>query len=145
MANLDKFLQTSPTVIIAELEALRAEKDVITRKEALLEQMIDLMFQEQGPAAAELYGYRTSIAVGPLRYQIRQVLLADPERPQWLPKEVHDELVIRGNTKVTLDNVRVTMRRMGESGELERLDDENLLFRLPVPTDGPPEAGFTEL
>jgi hypothetical protein len=143
MTNMDKFLQASPTEIIAELEALRAEKDVIARKEALLEQLIDLIFQEQGPAAAELYGYRTSIAVGPLRYQIRQVLLAEPERPQWLPKEVHDELVIRGNAKVTLDNVRVTMRRMGESGELVRLDDDNLLFRLPTPT-GPPDGSPTE-
>jgi hypothetical protein len=144
MANIDKFLQTSPTEIIAELEALRVEKDIIARKEALLEQLVDLIFQEQGPAAAELYGYRTSIAVGPLRYQIRQVLLAEPERPQWLPKEVHDELVVRGNAKVTLDNVRVTMRRMGESGELERLDDDNLLFRLPVPTDNPPDGVSTE-
>jgi hypothetical protein len=144
MTNMDKFLQASPTEIIAELEALHAEKDVIARKEALLEQLIDLIFQEQGPAAAELYGYRTSIAVGPLRYQIRQVLLAEPERPQWLPKEVHDELVVRGNAKVTLDNVRVTMRRMGESGELVRLDDDNLLFRLPVPTDSPPGGSPAE-
>jgi hypothetical protein len=144
MTIMDNFLQASPTEIIAELEAIRAEKDVIARKEALLEQLIDLIFQEQGPAAAELYGYRTSIAVGPLRYQIRQVLLAEPERPQWLPKEVHDELVIRGNDKVTLDNVRVTMRRMGESGELVRLDDDNLLFRLPLPMDGPSGRSSTE-
>jgi hypothetical protein len=144
MTNVDKFLQTSPTEIIAELEALRTEKDVIARKEALLEQLIDLIFQEQGPAAAELYGYRTAIAVGPLRYQIRQVLLAEPERPQWLPKEVHDELIVRGNAKVTLDNVRVTMRRMSESGELKRLDDDNLLFRLPGPTDSPPDEHSAE-
>lgn len=133
MTNIDKILDTSPTEIIRELEALRAEKDVIARKETLLEQLIELMFQQGDEASEELASYRTSIAVGPLRYQIRQVLLAGDKGEPWVPKEVHDELIVRGNKAVTLDNVRVTMKRMVESGELERPDPDNaLIFRLPI-------------
>jgi hypothetical protein len=133
MTNIDSLLQASPTAIIAELEALRAEREVVARKETLLEQLIEIMFQRGDEAADELAAYRTSVAVGPLRYQIRQVLLAGAQNENWLPKQVHDELIVRGNKTVTLDNTRVSMKRMAERGELERPDpDSPLVFRLPV-------------
>lgn len=57
------------------------------------------------------------------RQAITQVLLTDPARV-WLPSEVRDALAAQGIDS-TAAAVRVTLRRMGDDGELERPPDGN--------------------
>jgi hypothetical protein len=130
VTRLDDFLNTPPQELIAELVSLRAAKQALERRETILENVADLIIEAGGDAASELASYRTSVAVGPIRYQIRQVLLAQPEKRVWIPKEVHDELAVRGNMDVSIDNVRVTMRRMVQAGELAKAS-KSMQYELP--------------
>jgi len=82
-----------------------------------------MLAKQGGPAAGEIAALGGAAGIGPLRNQILQVLESrreeeNPANLMMVPKDVHDELVGRGNRSVTLDNVRVTMKRMADSNEL---------------------------
>jgi SpoVK/Ycf46/Vps4 family AAA+-type ATPase len=142
MSSIDKLLQTPLPELVADLKALRDERAVTERKEAMLEQTLDMIIEQRGEEAAnEIAALGGSAGIGSLRNQILQVIALTREkgRPTSLalvPKEVLDTLVERGNRKVTLDNVRVTMKRMFDSGELERpIAGRDLLYALPGTAD----------
>jgi hypothetical protein len=142
MSSLDQLLQTNPVDLVTNLKALRAERAGIESKEALLEQLIEVLTRQGGPIADEVAALGGSAAIGPLRNQITQVLLAQWDEGLFfmIPQAVHDELVNRGNTRVKLDNVRQTMVRMADAKELERPKPDALLFGLPGALDAMPQA-----
>jgi hypothetical protein len=83
--------------------------------------------------ADEVAALGASIAIGPLREQIRQVLLSRQDENEYfmVPQEVQKELIIRGNRSVTIDHVRTTMKRMADSDELLRPQPNAVLYALP--------------
>ena len=138
MSSIDKLLQTPLPELVADLKALRDERAVTERKEAMLEQTLDMIIEQRGEEAAnEIAVLGGSAGIGSLRNQIVQVLASKreqgaPASVALVPKEVLDTLAERGNRKATLDNVRVTMKRMFDSGELERpITGESLIYALP--------------
>ena len=133
MSSLDRLLETPPAELIADLKALRDERAVLEGKEGVIEQLLEMLAQQGGDVANEIAALGASVAIGALRNQILQVLLSKQEEnePLLAPAGVHAELNARGNRKVTLDNVRVTMKRMADDGELERPRPDALLFGLP--------------
>lgn len=142
MSSIDEFLQTPLPGLVADLKALRDERAILERKEALLEQTLDMIIEQGGEEAAnEIAVLGGSAGIGSLRNQIVQVLASkrgsgDPGSIALVPKEVLDTLMERGNRKATLDNVRVTMKRMFDSGELERpITGESLIYALPGTAD----------
>ncbi len=102
-------------------------------KEAVLEQLLEMRSREGGAVADEITALGAAVGIGPLRNQIAHVLAAKREENMSLmvPRAVQDELITRGNRTVTLDNVRVTMKRMADTGELLRPDPDSLLYGLP--------------
>jgi hypothetical protein len=142
MSNLDQLLQTQPAELVADLKRLRDERVVIERKEAVLQQILEMLVQEGGKTAEEIAALGGSAGIGSLRNQIVQALEAKQEESEFVvvPKEVHAALVALGNRTVTLDNVRVTMKRMVESNELEVPFPEthSLLYALPGAVDAFP-------
>jgi hypothetical protein len=141
MSNLDNLLQTPPSELVTDLKTLRDERGVTEGKEAVLEQLLEMRSREGGTIADEIAALGAAVGIGPLRNQIAHVLTT--RRGEGLrlmvPKGIQDELVARGNRAVTLDNVRVTMKRMADAGELVRPDPESLLYGLPD-TPGVEEA-----
>ena len=142
MSSLDNLLQTPPAELVADLKAFRDERAVIESKEAVLEQLLEMLGNQGGAVAEEIAALGAAVGVGPLRGQIIRVLAAKREESEFflmVPKDVQQELVSRGNRTVTLDNVRVTMKRMAGAGELVRPDPDSLLYGLPD-TEGIEEA-----
>jgi hypothetical protein len=129
---LDRLLQTPPAELVSELKSLRDQRAGIESREAVLEQLLDLIARQGGPVAEEVARLGGDAAIGPLRNQIIQVLASKRKEgePLMVPQGVHQELTARGNRAVTLDNVRVTMKRMAESGEIERVSPDGLVFGL---------------
>ena len=66
-----------------------------------------------------------------------RVLKLGPVGKAWQPKEVHEKLVNHGNNKASLDNVRVTMGRMADAGQLFQPKPGETLYILP-PSDSSP-------
>jgi hypothetical protein len=133
MSSLDRLLETPPAELVADLKALRDERAALESKEAVIEQLLEVLTQQGGAAADEIAKLGASVAIGPLRNQIMQVLISKREEDEFvmLPMAVHAELISRGNRRVTIDNVRVTMKRMADAGELERPQPDALLYGLP--------------
>lgn len=140
VSQLDNLLQTPPAELVADLKALREERTAIESKEQVLVQLLELLAQKGGSVAEEIAELGSSVAIGPLRNQIIQVLRSKQEEGELvlLPMQVHQELVDRGNKAVKLDNVRVTMTRMAKDQELERPFPDQLLFGLPDAADAFP-------
>jgi hypothetical protein len=128
-------LQASPRDVLDELEAVHEQQIEVERKQVLLTQLVEMMLQRGGDSATALWKMRTDLPIGPVRFQIRQVMLSGEQGAAWLPLAVHQAMAERGNSKVTLDNTRVTMGRMAEKGELEvsqAPDNPNInIFVLP--------------
>lgn len=130
----DDIFQLPPPQLIAKLTELRSERTAIEGKEDIVMQLLDVYVQQDGDAAEEIAKLGAAVGLGPLRTQIIDVLAASREQNLYvlLPLTVHEVLVQRGNRKVKLDNVRVTMKRMADAGELERpIPEEPLAFALP--------------
>jgi hypothetical protein len=68
-------------------------------------------------------GARPGRKRGDKRHAITELMQTDAGRV-WLPSEIREGLAARG-MDVTVAAVRVTMRRMGDDGELVRPDDGN--------------------
>jgi hypothetical protein len=142
MSALDKLLQTPPVELVNDLKNVRDERAVLESKEAMLEQLLEMLSRQGGEVSQEIAMLGASVAIGPLRNQIIQVVtsMRDDELITTVPQAVQDALITRGNRQVTLDNVRVTMKRMVESNELERpIPGQAVLFALPGTTDAFPE------
>lgn len=72
---------------------------------------------------------------GPLREAITEIVRGDVTRI-WLPSDVRAALAERG-VNADLEAVRVSLRRMGEAGELARPSDGGNGWRVVVQTNGP--------
>jgi hypothetical protein len=130
MSSIGNLLKTKPEELLQELSQLRDRERLLIQEKELLERVLEMRV-ENGEISVEWLNdaKQGPVSIGPLRAQILRVMKAGP-RSKWLPKAVHQKLVARGNTKSSLANVRATMRRMVESGELVRLD-ESPWFALP--------------
>jgi hypothetical protein len=132
MSGVDALLQTPPAQLVADLTSLRDERALIEDKEAVLIQILDLLLKQGGQIAEEVAALGGASGFGSLREQIRQVLISmKDEEPLQVPKEVQKELVSRGNRTATLENVRVTMKRMADDGELVRPSEDAVAYGLP--------------
>lgn len=134
MSTLDTLLKTPPAELVGDLKGIREERAALESKEAVLEQLLEMMSRQGGEIAQEIAALGASVAIGPLRGQIVQVLksLAEDDLLTVMPQGVQEALVERGNRRVTLDNVRVTMKRMAESGEIEKpVPEQAMLYALP--------------
>jgi hypothetical protein len=70
------------------------------------------------------------------RDAMRAVMAQHPERDAWRPREMRDRLARAGITATT-NNVAVTMRRMAERGQLQRLEDGRYTL--------PPKPGASDM
>jgi hypothetical protein len=128
--TIGNLLSADPQELLDELDKLREQEKRIAHERELVERVLEILLESGGPAAEYLADpARGLLTIGPLRAQVLRVLAAAPSGLQ--PREVHDRLVAHGNSKVTLDNVRVTMSRMAESGELQQPDPPLAVFVLP--------------
>lgn len=133
MTDVDQLLNTDPSELIERLKEFRDERAGIESREAVLKQLLDIRMAQGGPVAEEVAVFAAQNGFGPLREQIRQVLTSkQEEEPLLPPMAVHTELAARGNRGVTLDNVRTTMKRMADDGELVRPDTGiGVIYGLP--------------
>lgn len=133
MTNVDQLLNTDPNELVARLKELRDNRAAIESQEAVLKQLLDIQMSRGGSVADEVAAFAAQNGIGPLREQIRQVLVAMGEsEPMMPPVRVHSELLARGNRSVTLDNIRTTMKRMADDEELVRPDvDGAVIYGLP--------------
>lgn len=140
MPNIDDFLETPPPELISNLQGIRAERAALERKEAVLEQLIEMITQQGGPAAEEITALGPANGIGPLREQIKDVFRSSSaETLLMVPRDIQAQLAARGNRSVTLDNVRVAMKRMADDDELLRPDPGAVLYGL-ASTEGTEEA-----
>ncbi len=132
VTDVDTLLNTSPTDLIEGLKELRDERAAIESREAVLKQLLDIKMAQGGKIAEQVAIFAAQNGIGDLREQIRQVLIdKQEEKPLIAPMGVHTELLARGNRKVTLDNVRTTMKRMADNGEIVRPHADAVIYGLP--------------
>jgi hypothetical protein len=133
MASVDDFFEAPAADLVAKLKQLHDERASIEARESIIEQLLEVRAKQGGEVAAEIAALGAEAGIGPLREQIQHVMtvMQSEGTPIVAPQAVFDELMKRGNRTVTIDAVRVAMRRMGEKGELERPNSEILAFGLP--------------
>jgi hypothetical protein len=128
--------------VLLDLIALRADRKALENRERLLQRTLELLVEENPEVAAHLERADVpSTPFGPLRMQIKRVLGTYPfrEAAAWQPKEVLAVLQEQGAREITVDNVRVTMRRMAQRGELREFPQ--LWFATPtVPVSSRPSS-----
>jgi hypothetical protein len=137
LADVDQLLNVDPMSLIEGMKTLRDQRVAIESQEAVLKQLLDIQLKKGGQVGEEVAVFAAQNGMGPLREQIRQVLVSKQEEALlMMPMDVHNLLAERGNRSVTLDNVRVTMKRMADDGELVRPDPESVIYGLPnTPTE----------
>lgn len=120
-----KSLREMDEAIAGQIEDLATQRAWIRR--ALAEKGVDLTTDtaESGKLSARVNGNgaKPGRKRGDKRQAISQLMHSDPERV-WMPSEIREGLAAQG-IDVTVAAVRVTMRRMGDDGELVRPDDGN--------------------
>ena len=132
MTDVEQLLNTDPTDLIEGLRKLRDQRAGIESREAVLKQLLDIQIAQGGEIAEQVRIFAAQNGIGPVREQIRQVLMSkQDEEPAMAPMNVHAELVARGNRSVTLDNIRTSMKRMADDGELIRPNAESVIYGLP--------------
>jgi hypothetical protein len=133
MDSLQQLLNTPIAKVLDDLIALREDRLSIENREHLLERTLELLVEQDPSAAAYLESPGNPFTpFGPLRMQIKRLLASYAFRDVagWQPKAVLTALAEQGSRDLTIDNVRVTMRRMAQRGEL--LETDNLVFVLPT-------------
>src|ERR1700735_1349101 len=131
MDSLDQLLSTPVEKVLEDLVLLRKEKRALENREELLRRTLELLVEQDPEVAASLESPGSpSTPFGPPRMQIKRLLASYSFRDvaTWIPKDVLFALNEQGATDLTLDNVRMTMRRMAQRGEL--LEVGNLVFAL---------------
>jgi hypothetical protein len=126
-------LGADPRTLLDDLKRIREQEQLLVHERELVERVLEILIENGGPAAEWLTDpARGVLTVGPLRSQILGVMRTGPPNAGWQPRDVHAQLVAHGNSKVTLDNVRVTMNRMatGESPELLKPEPELAIYVL---------------
>lgn len=138
--TISQLMEASPESLLDELARVREKEQLVAHERELLERVLEILLESGGPSAEWLMDpARGLLTIGPLRSQVMRVLqLGQPNR-LWQPREVHEQLASHGNNKVSLDNVRVTMGRMAEAGELHQPEPPMAAFGLP-----PSETLFEE-
>ncbi len=138
--TIRQLMEASPESLLEELSTVREREQLVAHERELLERVLEILLENGGPSADWLMDpARGLLTIGPVRSQVLRVLrLGHPER-MWQPREVHEQLVNHGNNKVSLDNVRVTMGRMAEAGELIQPEPPVAAYALP-----PSETLFEE-
>jgi hypothetical protein len=140
-SSLDKFLETSPAELVSDLKDVRSERAKLGTREGVIVQLLEMILEQGGPPAEELLrlAAEEGVAIGDLRDQIRQAMVAKAEENQFflLPLVAHEALRARGNQTVTLDHVRMTMKRMVDAGQLLLPRPGLLLYALPDVVNNP--------
>jgi hypothetical protein len=139
-SKLQELMNTPPQDLLEELNQIRERERLVTHERELLERVLEILVEKGGPAAEWLSNSAQGLlTIGPLRAQILQVMQMEPGKQLWMPREVHEQLVVHGNNKASLDNVRVTMRRMAAADELLQPKPSTPQFALPPDLiHGPP-------
>lgn len=130
--TISQLMEASPESLLDELARVREKEQLIAHERELLERVLEILIETGGPTAEWLEDpARGLLTIGPLRAQVKRVLELEPKDTRLQPREVHERLAANGNNKVSLDNVRVTMVRMAEAGELHQPEPPKALFGLP--------------
>jgi hypothetical protein len=129
MSNtIGDLLDTPPQELLEERERVRRQLEALERESDLIDRVIEMVMEAGGPAAEWFDDpSRPFVAVGSLRWQIARLINTSDPQP-WSPSDVLDRLATSGNKKATLDNVRVTMRRMATNDELIQPQPQLLMF-----------------
>jgi hypothetical protein len=130
VTSVDQLLNMDPSDLIEGLKGLRDQRLALESQEAVLKQLLDIHLGKGGEVAEQVAIFAAQNGIGPLREQIRQAFFQGDE-PLMVPMEVHSALAALGNRSVTLDNVRVTMKRMADNAELVRPDPDSVVYGLP--------------
>lgn len=139
-SSLQQLMNAPPEELLEELDRVREKEQLVAHERELLERVLEILIESGGPAAEWLMDpTRGLLAIGPLRSQVLRVIELGPPNRLWQPREVHEKLVSAGNNKVSLDNVRVTMGRMSDAGELHQPEPPMAAFGIP-----PSETLFDE-
>jgi len=125
---LDRLSDLSYSDIQNELVEVRRERDRLDTLERMLQSLLDLVTNDAPNPVDQRTDRRTSSGDalfedgtdmggrGANRRAILAVMATDPAR-SWVQREVRDQLQQRG-VEMTPENLRVTMRRMADKGEL---------------------------
>jgi hypothetical protein len=137
-STIQQLMGSHPEEILKELAEIRERERLVAHERELLERVLEIQMDGGGPLAEWLMDdARGILPIGSLRSQVRRVLKLAPVGKAWHPKEVHEKLVNHGNNKASLDNVRVTMGRMADAGQLFQPKPGETLYILP-PSDNSP-------
>jgi len=81
----DPGLKRGPAELLADLSDLRQQKLNLESREAVILQLLDMILERGGPAAEEVVrlAAEASIALGPLRDQIRHVFASKQASDEW--------------------------------------------------------------
>lgn len=131
--TIQQLMASHPEEILKELAEVRGREQLVTHERELLERVLEILIDGGGPAAEWLMDdARGILPIGSLRSQVQRVLKLGPTGKAWQPKEVHEKLINHGNSKASLDNVRVTMSRMADADQLLQPKSGEALYVLPL-------------
>jgi hypothetical protein len=126
---LNRLTELSPNEVRAELAAIRRQRERLETAENVLQNLLELLDLSEGPAkvatdsgADMVLSDGTEVEVKSGRSKrglILTIIKTDPGR-YWTPAEIHGALTERG-VDITRENVRVTLRRMNQAGELGKV------------------------
>jgi hypothetical protein len=127
---LHRLTHLSPEEVRAELASIRRQRETLETAEQVLQNLLELLELSSLPPAkaasssdADLLlsdGTAVEIKSGrSKRGLILAIIKTDPTR-YWTPAEIHAALTQRG-VDVSRENVRVTLRRMNQAGELGKI------------------------
>jgi hypothetical protein len=131
-SSINELLASPPKQLLDELTTVREERLRAESTEEVILRMIDILLDSGGEAADWLNDPANgAMAIGPLR---RQIIWAMRTRPDelWIPRNVADVLEAAGG-RPSIDNVRMTMLRMANDGQLSQPDPAAPAFGLFLP------------
>jgi hypothetical protein len=130
--SIGQLLKASPEKLLKELEEVRERERLLAQERELLERVLEMLAENSTKAGRP---EDVPITIGPLRQQIVRVMQQGDRDKAWFPRQVYRELAARGNTKATVDNVRMTLKRMETAGEVIKPVAGKLSFALPPDGD----------
>jgi hypothetical protein len=130
--TIQQLMEAHPEELLKELAEVREKERLVAHERELLERVLEIVIEGGGPSAEWLMDdARGILPIGSLRSQVQRVLRLGPSGKAWQPREVHEKLVSHGNSKTSLDNVRVTMSRMADANQLFQPQPREALYILP--------------
>jgi hypothetical protein len=139
-----KRLREMDNAIAEQLADLNAQRVWVRRALSSKGASLDAEPEAGTPSAHNGNGKRPGRKRGSKREAIVELMRTDPRRV-WLPSEVRASLEQQG-IDVTVEAVRVTLRRMGDDNELVRPEDGNgwMLAPDPLSSEGPGDIDLSE-